>query len=563
MLLSVRNLSKSYGHATILTDLTFAVNAGERIGIVGMNGIGKTTLLRVLMGQESLDSGSARFGPSVEVGYLPQTTPDFFGQTIEDLILESVGHLRQLEARMRELEALMAQAVPEQTPALLEEYSQASTRFQERGGYELDHQIDAILVGLGIAHLPRSRPVATLSGGEKARVGLAALLLRSPDLLLLDEPTNHLDIDTLEWLESYLAGSRGAVLVVSHDRHFLNRVVTQILELEEHSHQLKSYSGNYDAFVRAKTAEREKWQEDYERQQEEIKALRQRMHETARQVAHNRMPKDGDKLQYNFKGGRVQQTISRNVRAAQEELKRIEANPIPKPPRPLRFYPNFATEAIRSDQIIKVEGLTRQHDGRVLFADLSFSIAPDARILLTGPNGAGKTTLIQTMLGLEAPDAGVAKMVGSARVGYLPQTSLPDLDMTVLAWYRQSQAGYDEQLIASLLETGLFRLEDTRKTITQLSIGQRRKLEIARLMAERPNVLILDEPTNYLSLDVLEAFETAILAFTGPVIAVSHDRWFMQRFGGERWELCETHLSRSTPGQASSASSTCPRAQCG
>ncbi len=542
MLLSVRNLSKSYGHTTILSDLTFAINAGERIGIVGMNGIGKSTLLRVLMGQEPPDSGSIRFAPSIEVGYLPQTTPEFFGQTIEDLILESVGNLRQLEARMRELEAQMAQPALGNVDALLEEYSQVSTRFQERGGYELDHQLDAILAGLEIAHLPRSRPVATLSGGEKARVGLAALLLRSPDLLLLDEPTNHLDLHALEWLEGYLARYRGAVLVVSHDRHFLNGVVTQIMELEEHSYHLKSYSGNYDAFLRAKAAERARWQEDYERQQEEIKELRQRMRETARQVAHNRLPKDGDKLQYNFKGERVQQTISRNVRAAEEALKRIEANPIPKPPRPLRFYPNFATEAIRSDQIIKVEGLTRRHGGRVLFADLSFSIAPDARILLTGPNGAGKTTLIQTMLGLEAPDAGAAKIVSGARIGYLPQTSLPNLDMTILEWYRQSQAGYDEQLIAGLLETGLFRLEDIRKTIAQLSIGQRRKLEIARLMAERPNVLILDEPTNYLSLDVLEAFETAILGFAGPVLAVSHDRWFMQRFGGERWELQEGWL---------------------
>ncbi|HEY7124328.1 MAG TPA: ABC-F type ribosomal protection protein [Ktedonobacterales bacterium] len=544
MLLGVRNLSKSYGHTTILADLTFAINAGERVGIVGMNGIGKSTLLRVLIGQEPPDSGSARFGPSVEVGYLPQTTPAFFGQTIEDLILASVGNLRQLETRMRELEVLMAQPAPEHMAALLEDYAQVATRFQERGGYELEHQIDAILAGLGIAHLPRSRPVATLSGGEKARVGLAALLLRSPDLLLLDEPTNHLDIHALEWLESYLASYRGAVLVVSHDRHFLNRVVNQILELEEHSHHLKSYSGNYDAFLRARAAERTKQQEDYERQQEEIKELRQRMRETARQVAHHRMPKDGDKMAYDFKGGRVQQTISRNVRAAEEELKRIEANSVPKPPKPLRFYPNFATEAIRSDQIIKVEGLTRQHDGRALFADLSFSIAPDARILLTGPNGAGKTTLIQTMLGLETPDAGAAKVVGSARIGYLPQSSLPNLSLTILEWYRQTQAGYDEQLIAGLLETGLFRLEDMRKTIAQLSIGQRRKLEIARLMAERPNVLILDEPTNYLSLDVLEAFETAILAFAGPVIAVSHDRWFMERFGGERWELQEGRLVR-------------------
>lgn len=447
---------------------------------------------------------------------------------------------------MRELEAEMAGADEAQMPAMLEEYSQVSTRFQDRGGYDLEFRIDEVLAGLGLAQLPRSREVATLSGGEKARIGLAALLLRSPDLLLLDEPTNHLDVAALDWLEGYLARHSGALVVVSHDRQFLNRVVNRIFELDDRSHQLKRYEGNYDAYLAAKIAERAKWEEDYQRQQEEMALLRRRMRETGRQVAHNRMPKDGDKLQYNFKGGRVQQTISRNVRAAEEQLKRIEEDPILKPPKPLRFYPRFDAKALRSDTVLRVEHVTRRRAGRVILNDVSFSLAPDARVVLVGPNGVGKTTLLRVLLGLEEPDEGAVRVTGSAQLGYLPQEPLLDVQSSVLDAYRQVVPGYDEQVIAGLLERGLFRLEDVSKMVGNLSIGQRRKLEIARLMAGHPNVLLLDEPTNYISLDVLEAFEAAVITFPGPVLAVSHDRWFIERFGGQRWELAGGRLITET-----------------
>jgi macrolide transport system ATP-binding/permease protein len=401
---------------------------------------------------------------------------------------------------------------------------------------------------VGIAHLPRGREVQTLSGGEKARVGLATLLLRSPDLLLLDEPTNHLDVNALEWLEGYLAAYSGALLIVSHDRQFLNRVATRIFEIDEHTHQLKRYEGNYDAYTVAKAAERAKWEEDYARQQEEIAELRLRMRETGRQVAHNRMPKDGNKLAYNAKGANVQRAISRNVRAAEELLKRIEADPIPKPPNRLRFYPRFDARPLRSDSVISVEHVTKSRAGRVILRDLSFRVAADARIILAGPNGVGKTTLLRLLLGLEEPDAGIVRVTGSAHLGYLPQEPLVDTSQTILGAYRQVVSGYDDQIIAGLLERGLFQLEDMPKLVGHLSIGQRRKLEIARLMAEQPNVLLLDEPTNYISLDVLEAFEAAVLAFPGPVIVASHDRWFMQRFGGERWELVDGQLLTETRG---------------
>ena len=551
-MLFVRNLSKSYGAITVLDDISFVINPNDRVGVVGSNGVGKTTLLSILVGQESPDSGSYSFAPSTEVGYLPQTTPEFYGNhlsdrnkiiyTLQDLILESLGNLRQLEERMSALEIAMSATPGNQLAPLIEEYDLVSTRFQDRGGYEIDHRIDAILDGLRISYLARDREMQTLSGGEKARVGLAALLLRSPDLLLLDEPTNHLDVASLEWLESYIARYKGAALLVSHDRQFLNRAVNSIFEIDEHTHHLKKYEGNYDAYVQAKEAERLKWEEDYERQQQEIKELRKRMRETARNVAHNRPPKDGDKMAYDFFGGRVQNTISRGVRAAEEQLRRIEEDPIPKPPKLMQVNSFFNAQPLQSEIAINAKHLTKCWGTQCVLKDVSFTIGARARILLFGPNGAGKTTLLKIIIGQEQADDGTVSIVESARIGYLPQDPHIDAAKTVIETYRYGQVGYESEFVGRLIGYGLFRLEDMHKKVGQLSLGQRRKLEIARLMAEGPNILLLDEPTNYISLDVLEAFESAILNFPGPVIAVSHDRWFIQRFGGKLWNLIDGTL---------------------
>ncbi|HLX56645.1 MAG TPA: ABC-F family ATP-binding cassette domain-containing protein [Ktedonobacteraceae bacterium] len=541
-MLFVRNLFKAFGAITVLEDISFVINSGDRVGVVGPNGVGKTTLLSILVGQETLDAGSFLFAPSTEAGYLPQTTPEFYGRTMQDLILQSLGNLRQLEERMHSLEAAMSAAAGEQLARLIEEYDLVSTRFQDRGGYDIDHKIDAILDGLRIAYIARDRPMQTLSGGEKARIGLATLLLRSPDILLLDEPTNHLDVASLEWLETYLARYQGAVLLVSHDRQFLNRAVNQIFEIDEHAHHLKKYEGNYDAYVLARTAERAKWEENYERQQEEIKELRKRVRDTGRNVAHNRPPRDGDKLAYNFFGGRVQNTISRNVRAAEEQLRRIEEDPIPKPPGLMQVNAFFNTEPLQSEIAINVNQVTKCWGAQCVLRDVSFTVSSGARILLAGPNGAGKTTLLRLIMGLEQPDQGSINIVESARIGYLPQDPHLDATKTVIESYRYGQVGYEAEFVGRLIGYGLFRLEDMHKRVEQLSLGQRRKLEIARLMAAGPNVLLLDEPTNYISLDVLEAFEAAMLDFPGPVIAVSHDRWFIQRFGGVTWTLVDGKL---------------------
>ncbi len=233
MLLSARNLSKAYGAITVLDNVSFIVNSDDRIGVVGMNGAGKTTLLRVLIGQETPDTGNVSFAPSIEIGYLPQTTPDFYGCTIQDLIRESLGNLRQLEEHIQQIEAAMATASEDQLPALLEEYGQLATKFQDRGGYDLDYKIAAILAGLQLDYLLREQEVDTLSGGEKERVGLATLLLRSPDLLLLDEPTNYISLDVLEAFEAAVLKFPGPVIAVSHDRWFMQRFGGKVWEIVE------------------------------------------------------------------------------------------------------------------------------------------------------------------------------------------------------------------------------------------------------------------------------------------------------------------------------------------
>ena len=546
MLLTVHHLTKAYGAYTVLDGISFMLNRYDHVGIVGPNGVGKSTLLRLLTRPEECDSGTAVYAPSMTYGYLPQSTPSFYGKTIQDLIMEAVGQLHQLEERMHDLERVMARADEEELAAVLEEYNQVLTSFQDRGGYEIEYKIDTILAGLHIDYLPRQQEVQTLSGGEKARVGLATLLLQAPDILLLDEPTNHLDFASMEWLEGYVSNYPGAVLMVSHDRQFLNRTVNQIFEIDEHSHQLKTYSGNYDAYMQAKAAERVRWEEAYERQQEEIKELRRRIKEMSRTIGHsNRAPRDNDKFARYFFAQNVQSAVSSGIRAAEVQLKRIEEDPVPKPPEQLRVSSHFNTRPIQSQEVIRLQQVSKSFGERTLFRDLTFTVSARTRVVLAGPNGAGKTTLFKLILGQEQPDVGVVHVVESARIGYLPQEPyLPDLEKTVLEAYRYHQFGYEDEFIGRLLGYGLFRLEDMTKKVRQLSPGQRQKLEIACLMAQAPNVLLLDEPTNYVSLDVLEAFEHALQTFPGPIIAISHDRWFIQRFGGELWELAHERLVR-------------------
>jgi macrolide transport system ATP-binding/permease protein len=543
MILTIANLSKSYGDTRVLNQVSLEVDRGNRVGIVGANGVGKTTLFRIAAGELAADTGSVALAPGTRLGYLPQVLSAAPDLTVEQVLAQAQERLLVLEARLRTVEAGMA-GLGADLPALLAEYGPLAEEFERLAGYDRRHRVDAVLAGLGIGDIGRDRPLVTLSGGEKTRLGLAALLLETPDLLLLDEPTNHLDFAALGWLEGFLAGFRGALLVISHDRTFLNRTVDAIVEIDEHTRVAKRYAGSYDFFAAAKVHERARWEEEYRAQQEELRELRRYLHSRARQVAHNR-PGDGDKLAYNYKGARVEATVARNVRNAEERLRRLEADPIPKPPRPLTINPDFDPAALPSKAPLTLNEVGKRFGAHMVLEDITCSVSPSARIAVVGPNGAGKSTLLKIMARTLAPDAGFVAVAPSAVIGYLDQEqeTLPTTG-TLYEAFAAGRTGDWESLKTELLQFGLFTYPDLHKPVAGLSAGQKRKLQLARLMAQQANLLLLDEPTNHISLDVLEEFEAALCEFRGPVVAVTHDRRFIERVANQVWELREGRLVR-------------------
>lgn len=545
MLLNIEQISKAYGDNQVLNGVSFTLAEGQKLGLVGANGVGKSTLLKIVVGEIEPDAGRATIAQGARLGYLPQVLNDADAMSVDELIKASLAELITLEAQLRELEAHMAGANGN-LDALLTEYAQASEQFERRGGYDLEYRRQRILAGLQIDHIDPTRTVGTLSGGEKSRVGLAALLLQEPDLLLLDEPTNHLDFRALAWLEEYLADFRGGLLAVSHDRHFLNQTVGAIVEIDEHSKEAKLYNGNYDFYAQVKAQERVKWEESYWAQQEEIWELRKTIKLKARQVGHgNRAPRDNDKFITYFKSQRVDDAVARNVRSAEEKLRRIEEDPIPKPPRPLEINPTFDPAALVSRTPLSASNLHKRYGQQVVLDGVNVTINANSRVVIVGPNGAGKSTLLRVLAGTEQSNQGSVTRAPSVVLGYLDQEQQTlDTQQTVFESFRAGKPGDYEEFKTELLGYGLFGYPELGKPVGSLSVGQKRKLQIAQLLAERANLLLLDEPTNHISLDVLEQFEQALSNFAGPVIAVSHDRRFIQRFAQEIWELADGKLKR-------------------
>jgi macrolide transport system ATP-binding/permease protein len=546
MILGIHQISQTYGDNQVLNQVSFALNPGQKLGLVGANGVGKSTLLKIIVGDLEPDSGTIALKPGTRLGYLPQLLEGADNLTVDQLILAALDELQQSETRLREIEVSMATANGN-LDALLKEYEQVSEQFERRGGYELEHRRETILAGLQIAHIGSQRLVGTLSGGEKSRVGLAALLLQEPDLLLLDEPTNHLDFSALVWLEGYLRDFRGGLLAVSHDRQFLNQTVNTIVEIVEQSKEAKLYSGNYDFYAQVKAQERIKWEESYWAQQEEIWELRKAIKGKARQVGHgnNRAPRDNDKFVAYFKSQRVDDAVARNLHAAEEKLRRIEEEPIPKPPRVLEINPTFDPTALVSRTPLSASNLIKQFAQQVVLDGVSVTVDATSRVVIIGPNGAGKSTLLRILAGVEHADQGSITLAPSVVLGYLDQEQQTlDTRKSVFDTFRAGRVGDFEEFKAELLGYGLFTYPELAKSVAALSVGQKRKLQVASLLTQRANLLLLDEPTNHISLDVLEEFEQALSNFAGPVIAVSHDRRFIQRFAREIWELADGKLKR-------------------
>ncbi|PJF27854.1 MAG: ABC transporter ATP-binding protein [Phototrophicales bacterium] len=545
--LSVCDVTIHFGWHMILNKVSFDLEQQDRVGLVGANGVGKSTLLNIIVGALEPDRGTVRIGQEARLGYLRQVQRYPDDMAIEGVISAITSELTELEQRIRQLEIEMANKKDAELDGLFQEYGDLSERFERLGGYDYEHRLEIITAGLHIDHFSRDRQWGTLSGGEQARWGLAGLLLSQPDVLLLDEPTNHLDVTSLEWLEDYLQGYRGAILVVSHDRHFLNRTVNRIIEIDEHHRGAVAYSGNYESYRAAKALERQQRFAAYTAQQEEIRSLRAAVSVTARRNDNYRTHTDNDKFIVNFKKSQHEQTVSKRVQEAKTRLERLLADPIPPPPEDLTFKAPLAGDYAGFRIPIRVEQITKGYDDRLVIDNISFEIRTDSRVLLVGENGAGKTTLLDILAGLTKPDKGSVLRNPGLKVGYLQQSDhLPDEwdGLTMFEAYCHGIEAPRDALQAQVIRTGLFRYTDFDKPVDSLSSGELRKLFIGRMIAMRPHVFILDEPTNHVSLDVIDGLEQALRMFSGAVIAASHDRYFISHFEGEIWEISGGQLIR-------------------
>ncbi len=535
-------MQKYYGAKLILDDVNLLLNQGDRAVLVGENGAGKSTLARLIVGQEDADSGEIARAPGAQTGYLPQELRVDSNISVADYIAQSVGALASLRRRLRELEAQMAE--DGDIEAALKEYGQLQETFEARGGYTLSSRRELIFTGLGLRHIDAQRPLMTLSGGEKTRVGLAALLLRSPDLLILDEPTNHLDFEGLAWLEAYLLGYQHALLMITHDRRFINRVASKIIDLSPVTRNLTTYFGNYEEYRAQRDAKYQSEVDAYHAQVNRMKALRIQMKKETHGHRKAKRPDDGDKWIKFVGQQQSQRSASRLAGAAQQELRRLEAARLDNPRHIWHIQFDFDPLPMTSMEPVRLNALGMAFGGRRLIREADAVIRKGDRIALLAPNGAGKTTLLRIIQGDLRPTSGDVHIAAGVRPGYLDQTGESfDDGQNILDALSRISAGSPDKLLTLLHRSGLFRdAHLAGKTVADLSLGQRRKLGLACLIHSRANLLLLDEPTNHLDLMSMEALERSLRQFPGAILATTHDRWFVERVANKVWSLREGAL---------------------
>ena len=542
-ILRIEHLQKYYGAKLILDEVNLSLNRQDRAVLVGENGVGKSTLARIILGQETYETGDIKFAPMTQIGYLPQEVEISTQITVRDYIEQTIGDLNLIRDRLSELEKRMGEA--DDLDAILAEYGQLQEEFERRGGYTLDSRLEQIFDGLDLRHIDQDRPMKSLSGGEKTRVGLAALLLQAPDLLILDEPTNHLDFAGLTWLENYLLSYPNALLMITHDRRFINKVATHIIDLSAVTHSLTVYLGNYDEYVTQRERQYQQKVEAYHAQVNQMKLLQQQMKKEAH--GHRKAKKllDGDKHIKNFQEAQSQQTASKLIRSARQQLEVLESNKLDSPRHIWHIEFDFDPHPLTSVEPLIIEDLTMRFGERSLFQNVSAILKKGERVALVAPNGKGKTTLLRLIMGELTPSTGRIKVMSSAEVGYLDQEGETfDPQQNVLEVLRDIQNDSDDALLTLLHRSGLFRdAHLAQKTVADLSLGQQRKLGLACLIHRRANLLLLDEPTNHLDLMSLEALERALKTFAGAIIAATHDRWFIDNVATQIWRLEEGRLS--------------------
>lgn len=527
--LALSGVGKAYGDRVVLDQVSLTLRPGEKAAVIGENGSGKSTLLRLIAGAEQPDHGQVTLSFPGGVGHLAQTLDLGPERTVQEAVDAALHELRTLEARIRAAEAALAGA----GPAELDAYGDLLTAFEAREGYTADARTDAARHALGVGHIGTERPLGSLSGGEQSRLALACVLGAAPELLLLDEPTNHLDEPAVTWLAERLRAHRGTLVVVTHDRAFLEAVATTVLEVDRDLRTVTRYGDGWAGYRAARAAAR-RGREQRHQEYLDTLARTQRLVETAGQrlATTGKDPREGFGKHRRSHDAK----LSGQVRAARRHLDQLLREPVAAPPEPLRFAARIDedTAALPEDTPYVAELAQVAVEGRLSLPELA--IGPGARLLVSGPNGAGKSTLLRVLAGDIAPDRGT--VLRHTEVGYLPQEITPDpARHPLLHGFAAGRPGDPEEYAEELLSLGLFRAQDLHVPVSALSVGQRRRLELARLVTRPAGLLVLDEPTNHVSPALVEELEEALAAFTGAVVAVSHDHRFRAAFTGPRLEL--------------------------
>ncbi|OMP67984.1 ABC-F family ATP-binding cassette domain-containing protein [Domibacillus epiphyticus] len=516
ILLQVQQLSKYYGAELILSNIKLEVQSGDRIALVGRNGAGKSTLLKIIAGQLSHEAGAIMKPKDVTIGYLAQDTGLESDLSIWDEMNSVFDGIRHMEQQLRTLEADMANpgvyGDPKRYEQVMTAYDQLQNKFKEAGGYQYEADLRSILHGFHFHEFDYGTLISTLSGGQKTRLALAKLLLTKPDILILDEPTNHLDIDTLSWLEQYLQGYSGAILIVSHDRYFLDKTVNQVYEVSRH--KIRKYTGNYSKYLSQKAEQYEREMKQFEKQQEEAA-----------------------KLEAFIQRNIARASTTKRAQSRRKQLDRMEMMARPegdeKPPGML-----FDINRQSGNEVLKVNQAAIGYDENKIASDLSFDISRGESIALVGPNGAGKSTLLKSITGALPLLSGDIHTGAGVEIGYYDQEqSHLNRSKTVLAELWDDYPGTQEKDIRTILGTFLFSGDDVLKPVAALSGGEKARLALAKLTMEKANLLILDEPTNHLDLDSKEVLENALIDYPGTLLFVSHDRYFINRIATKVIEL--------------------------
>jgi len=507
------NISKQYGKQILFVDTSFQLNPGEKVGLVGPNGSGKTTIFRMIVGEEAPDTGEVSIPKKLTIGYFKQDIEEMSGRSVLDEVIAGSGRLGALHHELEDLQSAMADpARADDLDRILERFGVVQEEYEHLGGYALESQAREVLHGLGFDEAWIDGDVGALSGGWKMRIAMARALLGRPDVLLMDEPTNHLDIESILWLENFLTSLPGALLMTSHDRDFMNRIVTKIAEIDDG--EITTYSGNYDFYERERALREANREAAYARQQAML-AKEQRFIE--RFAAHA------------AKAAQVQSRV--------KALDKIEKIELPKRRQVVKF--DFRQPPRSGEDVVALRGITKRYGPRVVYDGLNLAIQRGERWSVMGRNGAGKTTLLRIIAGALAPDAGEVKLGASLQMGYFAQQALQVLDPALTVWEQMERDFPHEPIgaLRSLLGAFQFSGDEIEKRIRSLSGGERTRLVIARMLLYPPNFLVLDEPTNHLDLATKEMLIEALRAYEGTMIFVSHDRAFLRGLSNRVLEL--------------------------